>query len=382
MRRCASPGSRVTGIGESGANSMRVCHVIEGGATGALQMVLLMAEVQRRMGYEVLIAYSRRPGAPADLRARVNPAIELVHLRMRPLVPYLATWCWGLASLLRRWNPDILHTHGARAGFLGRLVAGRRFARRAFHSSHCITLMRLNFSRVERALHRALERLANTVCPAVYLACDEPERAVIKRELQAPVRLLENALEEGLESAYRRQSDQSADVRQVVTCARIADQKDPSLFADICRTVREARPEIEFMWIGDGDRTQRRMLERAGVNVTGWMAREDALRRVAESCVYLCTSPWEVNSVAVLEAMTLKAPVLCRRAEWSEATVRDGVTGHLFDDVQSAVRLLLSADSAWRMETAEAAYAMAKERFGQARFAADLARIYRQEAGA
>ena len=361
---------------------MRICHVIESGATGALQMVQLMAEVQRGMGNEVLIVYSRRPGAPADLRQQVNPAIGLVHLRMRPLVPYLATWCWQFASVLRRYKPDVVHSHGSRAGFLGRLVVGRRFARRTFHSSHCISLMHLNFSRVEHALFRALERLANTVCPTVYLACDEPERAIITREIRAPVRLLENALEEGLESAYRRQSDRSADVRQVVTCARIADQKDPSMFADICRTVREARPEIEFMWIGDGDRTQRRMLERAGVNVTGWMAREDALRRVAESCVYLSTSPWEVNSVAVLEAMTLKAPVLCRRAEWSEATLRDGVTGHLFDDVQSAVRLLLSADSAWRMETAEAAYAAARERFGQARFAADLARIYREEAGA
>ena len=361
---------------------MRICHVIESGATGSLQMVLFMAEVQRGMGNEVLIVYSRRPGAPADLRARVNPAIKLVHLRMRPLVPFLATWCWGLASLLRQWNPDILHSHGARAGFLGRLVAGRRFARRAFHSAHGISLMRLNATRVERALYRTLERLANTICPAVYLACDEPERELITREIQAPVHLLENALEEGLESAYRRQGDQSADVRQVVTCARIADQKDPSLFADICRAVREARPEIEFMWIGDGDRAQRRMLERAGVNVTGWMAREDALRRVAGSCVYLCTSLWEVTPVSVLEAMTVKAPVLCRRAEWSEAFVRDGVTGRLFDDVQSAVRLLLSADSAWRMETAEAAYAVASKRFSQARFAADLARIYRQEAGA
>ena len=357
---------------------MRICHVIESGATGALQMVLLMAEVQRGMGDEVLIVYSRRPGAPADLRARVHPAIELVHLRMRPLVPYLATWCWGLASLLRRWNPDIVHSHGSRAGFLGRLVAGRRFARRAFHSTHGISFMRLDMSRVELALYRALERLANKVCPAVYLACDEPERALIAREIQAPVRLLENALEEGLESAHRRQSNQSADVRQVVTCARIADQKDPSLFADICRAVRQVRPEIEFMWIGDGDRTQRRMLERAGVNVTGWMAREDALRRVAGSCVYLCTSLWEVNSVAVLEAMTVKAPVLCRRAEWSEAMIRDGETGRLFDDAKSAAEAILSEQTAWLHEVAEAAWTAAKDRFSEARFAAGLTRIYRE----
>ena len=361
----------------------RICHVIESGATGALQMVLLMAEIQRGMGGEVLIVCSRQPGAPADLRAQLNPGIELAYLRMRPLVPHLAAWCWRFASLLRRWNPNVLHFHGARAGFMGRLVAGRRFARRAFYSPHCISLMHLNLSGFERSLYLALERFASSVCPAVYVACSEPERAVIAREIQTPARLLENALEEGLEAGYRRHSAIRADVRWVVCCARIADLKDPALFADICRAVQEARPEIEFMWIGDGDRRQRRILKRAGVLVPGWMPREDALRLVVESCVYLSTSHWDGMPVSVLEAMMLKVPVLCRRAEWSEAIVQDGVTGRLFDDVPTAARVLLSVDAAWRMKTVEAARTAASERFGQERFAADLARIYRDsQAGA
>ena len=219
----------------------RICHVIESGSTGALQIVLLMAEIQRGMGDEVLIVCSRRPGAPANLRAQLNPGIELAYLRMRPLVPHRAAWCWRFASLLRRWNPNVLHFHGARAGLMGRLVAGRRFARRAFYSPHCISLMHANLSGFERSLYRALERFANRVCPAAYVACSEPERAVIAREIQAPAHLLENALEEGLEAGYKRHSAIRADVRWVVCCARIADLTDPALFADICRAVREER---------------------------------------------------------------------------------------------------------------------------------------------
>ena len=361
-----------------GANSMRVCHVIESGATGSLQMVLLMAEIQRGMGDEVLIAYSRRPGAPADLRALVNPGIQLAHLRMRPLALHLAAWCWRFALLLRRWNPDVLHFHGSRAVFMGRLVAGRRFARRAFQSPHGFWPMRTNLSGAEHVLYRALERFANTVCPAAYVAAGEFERAVIGREIGAQARVLENAVEEGLEARHGRRSAPRRKVRRVVTCARVAEQKDPALFADICRIVRDERPEIEFVWIGDGDRRQRRMLERAGVLVKGWMAREDALRHVAESCVYLSTSAWEITPVSVLEAMMLKAPVLCRRAEWSETILQDGVTGRLFDDARSGAQALLSMDMAWRREAAEAARTVARERFSQERFAADLARIYRQ----
>ena len=357
---------------------MRICHVIESGATGALQMVLLMAEMQRRNFDQVLIVYSRRPGSPSDLRARVNSAIELAHLRMRPLAPHLITWCWRFAKLLRRWNPDIVHFHGSRAGFLGRMVAGRRRGRRACYSPHCISLMHLNLSGVQRALYRALERFANKVCPAVYVACTEPERAVIAREIQAPAHLLENAVETGLGAFVNPRRPRNRLLRLVVTCARIADLKDPALFADVCRTVRSVRPDIEFRWIGDGDRRGREMLEHSGVRVTGWVPRDEALRQIAEGCVYLSTSGWEGLPVSVLEAMFLRVPVLCRRAEWSEAIIRDGETGRLFDDAQSAAKVLLSGDTAWLQQVSEAGWTAAQERFSEARFAAGLTRIYRE----
>lgn len=356
---------------------MRVCHVIEPGATGALQMVLLMAELQRRMGNQVLVVYSRRPGPDPDIRARVHPAIELAHLRMRPIVPHASMWCWRFARLLRRWHPDILHFHGARAGFLGRLVAGRRRVRfRVFCSPHCIFFMHLNLSRTEHTLYGALERLANRVCPARYVACTELERTVIAREIKAPASLLENAVEDELDALVDLGRLPRGRLRRVVTCARIADLKDPALFADICRAVRKVRSDIEFQWIGDGDKIQRRLLERAGVTVTGWMSREDALRVVAESCVYLSTSRWEGMPVSVLEAMALQVPVLCRRADWSVAIIQDGETGRLFDGLRSAVDSLLSADPGWRTGTAERARHASKTRFSEARFASDLARIY------
>ena len=357
---------------------MRICHVIESGATGALEMALLAANIQVGQGHRVLVVYSRRPGLPADLRARARPEVGLEHLRMRPLLPYLPLWCHRFARLLRRWRPDVLHLHCSRAGFVGRLVAGRRYAHRTFYSPHCISLMHLDLSTPARRLYRALERLAQRACPAVYLACSPPERDVIVEQTGAPTRLLENALENGLDSAFAATTPRpDGAVRRVVTCARIASLKDPALFAEICRSVRSVRPGVEFRWIGDGDPADRRMLERAGVRVTGWVSRTDALRHVAAGCVYLSTSGWEGMPVSVLEAMFLKVPVLCRRADWSSAIVRDGATGRLFDDAPSAARALLADDPAWRVDAAAAAWSAATERFSEARFADDLARLYR-----
>lgn len=354
--------------------AMRICHVVESGATGALEMVLLAAETQRKRGDRVLILHARRPGAPADLRARVHPDVRVEHLRMRPLVPHLPRWCLGLRRALKRWRPDVLHLHCSRAGFLGRLVAGPGFAGRVLYSPHCISLMHLDISPAGRALCRALERLAQRVRPALYLACAAPEQAVIGRELGAPVRLVENAVEDGLALRFRRTPSPRPQLRRVVSCARIAPLKDPHMFAEVCRAVRGTRPHVEFEWIGDGDPAARRALEAAGVRVAGWLPRDQALRRVAGASVYLSTSRWEGMPVSLIEAMALDVPVLCRRADWSEAVVRDGETGRLFGDARAAADILLAPDRHWQPQVAAAARTAAAERFSEARFGAALAR--------
>ncbi len=340
-------------------------------------MVLLAAETQRANGHRVLIVYCKRPGAPADLRVRAHLDIQLLELRMRPFVPYLPAWFLRCARELRRWKPEVLLLHGSFAGFFGRFAAGPRFGGGVLFCTHCVSLMHLDFSSFHRAAFRILEGLAQAVCPAVYVACTRPEQAVITRETGAPVRLLENAVDDRV-LTFRRSGRERTGLRRVVTCARIAPQKDPESFAEICRAVRSVRPEVEFEWIGDGDLKARRILHRAGVRVTGWVDREDALRRVANACMFLTTSIFEGMPVSILEAMFLGVPVLCRRADWSAAIVRDGATGFLFDDTDAAAAILLSADASSRAGVAEAAYEAASVRFSRNRFAADLELICRE----
>lgn len=358
---------------------MRICHVIEAGATGALEMALFAADIQRRRGHRVLLVYSHRPGTPGDLGTRIHPEVQLAPMRMRPLAAHLPVWWFRYRRALHRFNPEVLHLHSSFAGFFGRLAAPRRFAGRVLYSPHCISLMHLDLSRARRAAYRALERFAQVRRPALYLACSRPEQTVIAGEIDAPVRLLENAVADDLGAAFRRDRPPTAPLRRVVTCARIAPLKDPEAFAAICRVVRAQRPDIRFEWVGDGDPRARRSLVEAGVEVTGWLSRDAALQRVAAASVYLSTSRWEGLPISVLEAMALKVPVVCRRADWSADIVRDGVTGRLFDDDDSAASVLLDTDQAWCATVAETAWTMARERFSARRFATDLERLCRDK---
>ncbi|MCY4227202.1 MAG: glycosyltransferase [Gammaproteobacteria bacterium] len=356
---------------------MRICHVIECGATGAFEMVLLMSDVQHADGHQVLIIYSPRPGTPADLKTRVNPAVHLVCLPMRPVLMRAAVWCWRYFMLLRKWNPEVIHFHGARAGFLGRLLAGWRWSGHALYSPHCISLMHLNRSKLEHALFRCMERFANRICRSLYVACCSYEHTVIEKEVGVAVALLENAVEDGLINPDNNRPAREMVTKRVVTCSRISASKDPVLFANICKMVQSVRPEIEFRWIGDGDPSFRRILEEAGVLVSGWMTRSEALEEIASGFVYLSTSAWEGLPVSILEAMLLKIPVLCRQAEWSSPIINDGETARLFSDASAACDLLVCEDSTWHDVISEKAWYFAKENYTKKRFATDLARLYK-----
>ncbi len=352
--------------------SLRICHIVESGTTGVLAMVLLAAETQRAGGHHVLVLFCKRPGSPADLRAKVHPDIKLVELRMRPLIPYLPVWLLHCAQELRRANPDILILHGSFAGFFGRLVAASHFNGRVLYFPHLAPFIRIEFSPLRRAVFRALDRLAQAVCPAVYIACSKSEQAAIARRIGEPVQVLENAIDDRVRSFRRSREARRTPLRRIVTCARIAPQKDPELFARICQLARSARSEIEFEWIGDGDPEARRTLRKAEVNVTRFLAREEALSRMANACVYLSTSVSEGQPIGVLEAMILGVPVLCPKADWSEDLVLDGETGFLFTDAPSAVVILFSTDADSFADASEAAYRMASKRFSQDRYAKEL----------
>ena len=357
--------------------SLRVCHIVEAGEAGTLAMVLLAAEAQRAKGHHVLVVYCRRPGTPAGLKTMPHPDIHLVELRMRPVIPYLPVWFLRCAREVRLWDPEILFLHSFYAGFFGRLLAGRRFGGAVLYFTHATPAIRTELSPFARAVARALERLAQTACPAVFVASSRSERAAIAREIGGPVRLLENAVHDRVRS-FRRDRRPRPELLRVVSCARIAPQKNPELFAEICQIVRSARPEIEFEWLGDGDSAALRTLQKAGIRVSGFIPREEALSRVAQACVYLSTSTCESLPVSIMEAMLLGVPVVCPNADWSRDLSLDGETAFLYDDARSAAAILLSADAGSLASVSEAAYRMASERFSQDRYATELELMCRE----
>lgn len=353
-----------------------VVHVVEATATGTLSMVSLAADCAvTSMGAEVHVIHARRPETPQRLSGHFDPRVQLHELAMSGAHALSAVV--RLRRLLHALQPDIVHLHSSIAGFLGRLAGAFHLpSARFFYSPHCISVMRRDIG-AKAYLFAALERLAG-VRACTYVACSESERQAVRRWVGAEARLLENAVDAALLPLPTTAAKASPGTVRVVTVGGIRPQKDPAMYAAICRGVHARDPSVEFVWIGDGDTACVQVLRQSGVVVTGWKDRADIAAELGNALVYLSTARWEGMPVAVIEAMLAGTPVLARRCAGNVDVIEAGINGQAFDHCEEAVAHVLDCvrDPAPTRAMAMRARPLAQDRFCPDRYARELAALY------
>ncbi|MDE1180426.1 glycosyltransferase [Paraburkholderia sp.] len=357
---------------------MKIVQVMESSATGTLSMVCLIANRFAQEGHDVHVIYSIREETPPELGALFDKRVNLQHIQMKdvPLLPALGR----LRAALKDIEPDVVHLHSSVAGFLGRIAVLFSLRRSTvLYSPHCISFMRKDISSLKRAVFVALEWMA-TVRKCLYVACSESEGRAVRAYLRQPVVVVENAVGDMRPAEETPACTTASGSRCVVTVGGIRPQKNPQLFAQIARGVRAAG--VRFIWIGDGDPALKDELTRAGVEVTGWLARDEVSRRLAQAHVYLSTSSWEGMPVSVIEAMLADLPVVVSACAGNVDIVRNAQTGSLFTTSGEAIDAInsLLADNGLRAAFASEARREAQERFCEARFFEQLTPFYQQNA--
>jgi glycosyltransferase involved in cell wall biosynthesis len=168
-------------------------------------------------------------------------------------------------------------------------------------------------------------------------------------------------------------------MQRIVTVGGIRAQKNPQLFAEIARSFKH--DSVEFVWIGDGEPALRKVLEEAGVQVTGWRARPDVLNAVAQADIYLSTAAWEGMPISLIEAMTLGTPVVASNCPGNSDTVRHASTGVIYDTASEAATFLkrIMNDEVFRNTLTREARQEARERFSEDRFYNNVALLYSKQ---
>jgi glycosyltransferase involved in cell wall biosynthesis len=289
--------------GRADGTPLRILHVTEAAGSGTLEVVSTLCAGLIAAGHDVAVATGERPETPTDLGA-VLPAG--VVLRRLPWTRRTPSQQLAAARALRRfaaeWSPDVVHLHSSFAGAVGALALG---GRRTIYSPHAYSFARASEPAWRRAAYRSAERLIARRCGLVG-AVSHAEAALARRGARASEVV---AVPNGIPELDPGRAPEPAPDRgrRVVAMGRVGPQRRPAESAWI---LSQLAATASVAWIGGAPAGEDAPLRAAGVPVTGWLPRSEALAALAQAQVYLHWSAWDGQSLSILEALARDVVVI------------------------------------------------------------------------
>ena len=281
---------------------LTVLHATEALGGGITSSILQLVASAHDMEHHLVYVARQEHETGADLRhhfASLSPATGLLNLSAR------------LHQLSAELRPDVVHLHSSWAGLAGRLRPPHGPA--LAYSPHSYFFEQVNYPRLARIAAWAVERILAS--RGDLTICVSPYEEQLARGLGSASAYMPNTIaapRDGEETLQRTRRVRDDEKLTVLTIGRIAPQKDPSFLARVVQLVKQEKPHMRWVWVGDGDGRYRKPLETEGVEITGWIPREQALDALRQADLYLHTAAWEGNPMSLLEAAAMGVPVLAR----------------------------------------------------------------------
>ena len=235
----------------------------------------------------------------------------------------------NLVNTLKKEKPiDVIHLHSAKAGILGRIAAGRIGHKKVIYAPHGATFLRKDVSAFARAAFLAIEK-AVSVFPAKVVGVSKSEAAAYRR-----VGIKANHINNGVFFSPHTHKEFNEDSFVIVTTGRAMHQKNPALFNKIASAFTDNH-KIRFIWIGDG--SERNLLTSSNIKITGWVEHDEVEKLLQHADLYISTALWEGLSYAVLEAMSMRLPLLLSNCMGNRDLVENGINGFLFNYPAEAI---------------------------------------------
>jgi glycosyltransferase involved in cell wall biosynthesis len=302
-----------------------------------------------------------------------------------------------LVQLVRSFKPDVVHTHMAKAGTVGRLAARlcgvplivHTYHGHVFHSYFSPARTRV-FLTIERALGLATHRV---------VAVGDGQRDEIASYGVVPIDKIDS-IRLGLElgpfleaersrGELRRELGIDAATPVIGIVARLVPIKAHEVFLQSARAILAALPRAQFLIVGDGERRQElsRLAEQLGladcVRFLGW--RREMVPVYADLDVVALTSLNEGSPVALIEALAAARPVVSTAVGGVPEVVINGETGLTVRPsdpaalAEAIVSLLRDPETAARLGAAGRRHVY--PRYDSSRLVDDVKKLYLRELG-
>ncbi len=302
-----------------------------------------------------------------------------------------------LYRLMKRMKPDIVHTHTAKAGALGRVAAILNRVPVRIHTFHG-HIFHSYFgdlrTRIFMAIEKILARFTNRIVVISQTQLNEVER---KYKIAPPGKCSIIPLGLDLEPFFnldrrdgiRKKLSIDEDGLLVGIIGRLVKVKNHRMFLEVVRRIRLEAPDIKVKFLIVGDGTLRKDLEARAkelgiedsVVFIGWRTRlEEVYKGLDIACL---TSLNEGTPISLIEAMAAGRPVVATDVGGVRDVVVHNESGFLSPsgDVERFSRNLseLLKDKDKRDQMGRRARMSVCEKFSKERLFEDIERLYEEE---
>jgi glycosyltransferase involved in cell wall biosynthesis len=364
----------------------------------AIHVVNLTAGLDPHRYQSLLVAGSENEaeGSMLDfaLAHGVKPTVIPEIVTAFSLAPRDGKALWKLYWLMRKERPHIVHTHTAKAGFLGRLAARLAGVPVIVHTFHGHVLHGYYgpvknevLRRVEQSLAWSTDRL---VTVSEQVKNDLVGYGIAKAEKISVVPLgfdldpfLNSQAQQG---EFRREMSLSQKHKLIGIVGRLFPIKNHALFLDAVARIAARARNARFVIVGDGvlrptlENQARELGITDRVLFTGW--RRDLPRICADLNVLVVSSDNEGTPVSAIEAMAAGCPVVATRVGGLPDLIEDHKTGRLVpprdaDALACAILDLLQSPHTAR-ELGRNGQEFVRQRFTVRRLLGDMDHLYSQ----
>jgi glycosyltransferase involved in cell wall biosynthesis len=305
---------------------------------------LVVGSLSKGEGDMSYYAAERRiePLVVPNLRREVSPLQDL-----RVLI--------AIRRLIREYQPDVVHTHTAKAGFIGRLAAKWEGVPVIVHTFHG-HVFEGYFGPLKSRTFVWLEKLAATWADTIITLTDSLRRELVE-EYHITRKGHITVLPLGLDlepfttiprksGAFRQQWGIPQDAPLVGHVGRLAQVKNQYLLLSAAQQVLQQKPDAYFVIVGDGAERENLKAYAATLGIadkvifTGWQKETASI--YADMDVKVISSKNEGTPVTIIEALATGCPVVATNVGGVSDMLDGGSLGMLVhpgsaDDLAAAI---------------------------------------------
>ena len=285
-----------------------------------------------------------------------------------------------IRKIIKDFKPDILNTHTAKAGALGRIAAKSliRNQPRIVHTYHGHVLTGY-FNNVTSKIFRIIEQILALITDLFLVTGEKVKQDLLEmgigeknkyRCVNPGIRILKKHNKDTIKSKYQI----TKSVLIVGWMGRLTAIKQPEMFLDLAKTF----PNIQFLIAGEGElKPKLEFLAGKNIKFLGWM---DTAEMWSMVDIGVLTSENEGKPMSVVEAAQIGVPMIAHNVGAISEMVIDNSTGLLFNEESELIPKLnmLINDANLRQEMGAKAREFALLEYGMQQFIDSHIKIYKE----